>query len=326
MANMQKMGDTLARTRLAAGVPAQRPRAASTRPITPAQRPPRPTEVTGVTGQSETSDDEQAQKQRADVLRAKIAAMLPPHSAHIDDTSAPRRLLCATCGGAGWVRAGEISGDHAWRVELAPCPDASHDRDRFNRARRLSDISDPLLRLAFDGPQGYDASDNAEALAATQAWSTDDGQREYPWLLLYGLMGTGKTHLLAAAFNALVAHGRYPLYALTPSLLDAVRDALDSDRPQDYGARFRAVQQAPILLLDDLGAEKRTAWTDETIFKLLDYRYRQQLPTVVATNLLPDDLEERIASRLQDRHIGRVVLMRGDDRRKSGGKTTAKGT
>lgn len=247
-----------------------------------------------------------------------MAAMLPAQSAHLDDPDdAPKShsLPCATCGGAGWVRAGAISGDNAWRVELAPCPDASHDRERFDRARRLSDISDALLRLDFTD---YDASDNAEAVAAAQAWATDDGQRQWPWLLLWGKMGTGKTHLLAAAFNALVARGRYPLYTLTPSLLDAVRDALDSDRPQDYGARFRAVQQAPILILDDLGAEKRTAWTDETLFKLLDYRYRQQLPTAVATNLLPDDLEERIASRLQDQHIGRTILMRGADRRKAG--------
>lgn len=304
---MQKMGDTLARTRWAAArhLRGSRPN------ITPAQPP---------TEREQEPSAVVADTQRASALREKLAALLPAHSAHLDDSPSSHRLpglLCVTCGGAGWVRAGEISGDNAWRVELAPCPDASHDRERFDRARRLSDISDPLLRLDF---AGYDASDNAEALTAAQAWSTDDGQREQPWLLLYGLMGTGKTHLLAAAFNALVARGRYPLYALTPSLLDHVRDALDSERPQDYGARFRAVQQAPILILDDLGAEKRTAWTDETLFKLLDYRYRQQLPTAVATNLLPDDLEERIASRLQDVHIGRTVLMLGADRRKSGRK------
>lgn len=207
----------------------------------------------------------------------------------------------------------EISGENAWRVVSTPCTGEAHDAERYARARRLSDISDELLALDF---AGYDATDNPEALATAQAWATDDGMLETPWLLLYGLTGTGKTHLLAAALNALMARGRFPLYTLTPALLQHIRDGLDEKQSQEYSLRFRAVQEAPILILDDLGAEMRTEWADETLFKILDYRYRHQAPTAVATNLMPDHLAPRIASRLQDWHLARCVMMAGDDRRK----------
>ena len=100
-----------------------------------------------------------------------------------------------------------------------------------------------------------------------------------PWVLLYGGMGTGKTHLLAAAFNVLLGAGRYPLYTVVPALLDHIREGLDEPDSREYGARFRAVRSASILLLDDLGAERSSEWSDELLFKLLDYRYREGLPT-----------------------------------------------
>ena len=226
------------------------------------------------------------------------------------------QLPCAQCGGIGWVRVAEIDPDDGWRDRLAPCAcqTARLARDRWERARKASDMTDRLLTLDF---AGYDPRDNAEALALARMWAAQDETDAdwLPWLFLYGGYGSGKTHLLAAAYNALMAAGKYPVYTLVPALLDHVRDALDSERPQDYGARFRAVQQAPILMLDDLGAEKRSAWTDETLFKLLDYRYRAELPTAIATNADPDELEPRIASRLQDVALCHVVLMAGADYR-----------
>jgi DNA replication protein DnaC len=133
-------------------------------------------------------------------------------------------------------------------------------------------------------------------------------------VVLWGMTGTGKTHLLAAAFNALLAAGKVPCYCVVPLLLDHVREGYDAG---DYGERFRTVLDAPILLLDDLGAEKRTDWTDEALFKLLDYRYRHELPTAIGSNLPPDDLEERISSRLQDGALSVVVRMRGPDHRRT---------
>jgi DNA replication protein DnaC len=139
--------------------------------------------------------------------------------------------------------------------------------------------------------------------------------------VLWGDPGCGKTHLLAAAFNAMVdadrlgaASGRLPLYVVVPALLDYIREGVQAG---DYSGRFASVALCPVLLLDDLGAEKRSEWSDEALFKLLDHRYRHGLRTAVATNLAPDELEPRISSRLQDRAVSWVYGMRGPDYRQS---------
>lgn len=246
-----------------------------------------------------------------EALQAKVAALLP-HSVTQPMASPP---ACPQCGGAGMIRVAQISEETGWHSRLEPC--GCQAKARWERARRASDITDKLLKLTF---AGYDACDNAPALGAAQAWVDGAGREDadaLPWLVFYGGYGTGKTHLLAAAFNALLASGRYPLYTVVPTLLDYLRNALDSDEKDAYATRLKAVMEAPILILDDLGAEKRTAWTDETLFKLLDYRYRAEAPTAVASNIDLDELEPRISSRLQDGALSTVVLMAGADYRKT---------
>jgi DNA replication protein DnaC len=223
---------------------------------------------------------------------------------------------------------GEAGAQNGWREPTQPCVCLAERtaRGRWERALAASDITPALLALTFDG---YDSSAHpslAKGRDAAQAWASgswamfagDDAA--LPWLFLYGSPGTGKTHLLASAFNQLLATGRYPLYTLVPALLDHVKEGLDAKDKGEYAARFKAVQEAPILILDDLGVEKRTDWSEEALFKLLDYRYRQELPTAVASNALPAGLEARIASRLQDRALSVALLMAGPDYRLQPGR------
>jgi len=214
---------------------------------------------------------------------------------------------CVICHDTGWLR--KLVGPEVWRTELVRCmcQRESDERRRAEKAWAISDLDRLHAGCTFDG---YDGTHDGAASDAAQEWA----RGECVWLMLWGIPGNGKTHLLAAAFNALLAAGKVPCYTVVPLLLDHIRAGYDSG---DYGERFQVVMQAPILLLDDLGAQKRSDWSDEALFKLLDYRYRYELPTAVGSNLPPDELEERIASRLQDGALSVVVRMRGPDHRKS---------
>lgn len=184
---------------------------------------------------------------------------------------------------------------------------------RAERARAASDAAPEREGCSFSA---YDATYNGGALAAAAAWATGyagsgcriPGWR--PWLFLHGGFGSGKTHLLAAAFYTLLDAGYAPIYTVVPLLLDHIRDGINAG---DYSARFYAVRDCPILLLDDLGAESQTPWAQEALFKLVDYRYRLGLPLAVATNLKPDDLEPRVGSRLRDRKLSAPIAMAGPD-------------
>lgn len=229
---------------------------------------------------------------------------------------APTRVdvwTCQACHDTGWLR--KHVGPERWRTELMRC-ECQRDADERRRAEKARAISDLDRLHAGCTFASYDSTHDRTAtgvgptpLLAAEGWVAGRSC----WLMLWGETGNGKTHLLAAAFNALLAAGKIPVYTVVPLLLDHVREGYDTG---DYGERFKTVLHAPILLLDDLGAEKRTDWSDEALFKLLDYRYRHELPTAVGSNVAPDDLEERISSRLQDGALSVVVRMRGPDHRR----------
>jgi DNA replication protein DnaC len=131
-------------------------------------------------------------------------------------------------------------------------------------------------------------------------------------LVLAGDPGTGKTHLASAIVNALLAHGRAPLYWVAPDLLDWLRAGYDDG---DARARFEAARDADVLVLDDLGVEHATAWSDAVLLALVDRRLGDGLATVITTNCAPADLPPRLASRLRDRARCRVVTLAEGDYR-----------
>lgn len=120
------------------------------------------------------------------------------------------------------------------------------------------------------------------------------------WLLLHGGYGCGKTHLAAAIANYRLAHGQVVIFVNTPDLLDHLRSTFSPASEVEYDDLFDQVRHAPLLILDDLGAESATTWAKEKLFQLIDHRYTANLPTVLTTADTPDDLNPRLATRLLD--------------------------
>jgi DNA replication protein DnaC len=103
-----------------------------------------------------------------------------------------------------------------------------------------------------------------------------------------------------------------------PDLLDYLRAAFSPDSPVTFDERFQALREAPLLVLDDLGAHSSTAWAQEKLYQLLNHRYNSQLPTVVTTNLRLEDLELRLRSRLLDTDLVTLQTILAPDYRLSG--------
>ncbi len=125
---------------------------------------------------------------------------------------------------------------------------------------------------------------------------------EHPqgWLLFIGGLGTGKTHLAAAIANERMKRGEPALFIVVPDLLDHLRSTFHPQSEITYDERFEEIRKAPLLILDDLGAESATSWAQEKLYQLINYRYNAKLPTVFTTNVRLDQIEPRIRSRLLD--------------------------
>ena len=129
------------------------------------------------------------------------------------------------------------------------------------------------------------------------------------WLVLEGANGCGKTHLAAAIANRRLALGERPLFLVLPDLLDFLRHAMERDSSVNFYDVFSRVRNAPLLIVDDVGAQTDVAvWVRERFAQLINHRYTACLPTVFTVSLdSVGRLERRMAARLTDPNISTEV-------------------
>ena len=115
-------------------------------------------------------------------------------------------------------------------------------------------------------------------------------KREMKGLYLHGNFGCGKSYLVAALFNDLARDGYKSAIVFWP---DFLRQAFYDD----FKEKYETIKNAPLLLIDDIGAENTTAWNrDEILCPLLQYRMDEKLPTFFTSNLTLEQLEEHLSN------------------------------
>ena len=136
-------------------------------------------------------------------------------------------------------------------------------------------------------------------------------------LLIVGPIGTGKTHQAYGALRALSVSGAVCKWQATTEL-DLFR-RLRPSNGHDAPAEYRTIAGAHVLLLDDLGTEKRTEWTESQLLSIIDHRYAYMLPTLITSNIAPGDFGatfgDRVTSRLAE--MTDIVTLEGPDRRRT---------
>ena len=191
------------------------------------------------------------------------------------------------------------------------CALAESERTRGDRLARYSNIG-PLSRLTFRtliarGRSAVNRDQERYQQCVADARAFADAPEG--WLVLCGASGCGKTHLAAAIVNRLVERGEAALFVVVPDLLDHLRAAYQPDAEVKYDELFERVRSAPLLVLDDLGTQAPTPWAQEKLFQIINHRFNTRLPTVVTTNMLPEQMDERLRTRLTDASLATVYTL-----------------
>jgi DNA replication protein DnaC len=76
-----------------------------------------------------------------------------------------------------------------------------------------------------------------------------------------------------------------------------------------YDEFFEQIRNAPLLILDDLGAQTGTPWAKEKLDQLLSYRFSEQLPTVIVSIVPVEEMEERIRTRLTNSEVCQLHII-----------------
>lgn len=167
------------------------------------------------------------------------------------------------------------------------------------------------------------------AIEFTQNYPSD---HYLPGLYLYGNFGVGKTYLLGAIANELAKKKGIATTMLHfPSFAVEMRNSIKSN---NTSAKLDAVKKAPILMMDDIGADAMSKWVrDDVLGIILEYRMQEELPTFFSSNFSMDELEknhlaidtqgdreplkaQRIMERV--RFLSREMMMTGENLRSKG--------
>ena len=139
-----------------------------------------------------------------------------------------------------------------------------------------------------------------------------------PNLLFTGAPGLGKTFLSASIAQVVADRGFGVAYDTVTGLLSAFereKFSRDTDEQADAASRVRQLLSCDLLILDDLGTEMPTAFTQSALYTLLDGRLRAGKKTVISTNLDQNDVSERYGAALASRLEGEYLWLafRGRD-------------
>jgi DNA replication protein DnaC len=174
--------------------------------------------------------------------------------------------------------------------------------------------------VSFDRPPVSDIARTApEQIRSVRryVYAIDENIDAGRGLWIQGSVGTGKTTLAMLVSKAALDAGRSVAIYSLPRLLNLLRESIDSEGGLlDLLDRLTAVD---LLHIDDLGAENRTDWVLEQLYSIVNARYEAERPIVATTNLMPDELSERLGPRTVSRLVeicGDLIPLDGEDKRR----------
>ncbi len=222
---------------------------------------------------------------------------------------------CPVCKGARVVHPRLASGQPDYsRVVPCRCVKNGQVEGLQSRLKQYSNLGS-LSRFTFENlmTEGRSSSRRSqEIFARAYQASREFAAAPKGWLVMGGPSGSGKTHLAAAIVNDRIRQGQPAFYITTPDLLDRIRASFNPESEVPYDEFFEQVRNAPLLVLDDLGVHSGTPWAKEKLDQLLTSRFNNELPTVIVTNTPPEQMDDRLRTRLTDSRLSRVFILEED--------------
>jgi len=234
--------------------------------------------------------------------------------------------VCPKCHGTGWVLEDTGGGTVARRCDCFAEKHRQALLEGANIPRRYRDCR-------LDNFNVHNES-HKDALKISRKFVKDFPAIDVG-LLYIGPCGVGKTHLAVAVIQELILQKGVPcIFYDFRELIREIQSTFTPDSVMTESEVLTPVFESDVLVLDELGAKRTTAWVEETVFYIINQRYNQKKITLFTTNYPDtedeedsrdsfykkggDSLVDRIGVRLRSRiyEMCKVVDIWGDDYRK----------
>ncbi len=133
----------------------------------------------------------------------------------------------------------------------------------------------------------------------------EDFAKDSPSVLMLGRTGLGKTHLSLAIAKSAIRRGFGVVYGSVQFLVSKLeQERFDKNREGESENTLQMLCDCDLLILDDLGTEFLTSFVVSALNEIINSRMMADKPTIISTNLSPEELEARYTERISSRIIG----------------------
>lgn len=187
-------------------------------------------------------------------------------------------------------------------------------------AREELGVNSPLKRCTFDSFRLDTYPDVADSLTGVNQREHMKNTFEYckdyaenfttdtQGLFMYGKTGLGKTHLSLAIANVVIDKGYDVYYGSVQSIMDKLEAERFGRLPREDSIK-EDILNCDLLIIDDLGTEFSTQYTNAEIYNIINSRMLSSLPTIISTNLDMNQIAEKYTQRVASRIIGNCMAV-----------------
>ena len=185
---------------------------------------------------------------------------------------------CPDCRGTGWVMSGSSR-----NAPQRPCT----CQIVVKRIRRFNQANIPARHAKSTRATFKPSGATAAAFTGVSAWLRDyQPGEENRGLVLYGPVGTGKTHLMVSMLRELaVQRGVQVRFVEFSHLLADLKSAFD--RGGGASKVIDPLVNVDVLAIDELGKGRNTEWEGTVLDELISRRYNAAGTIIATTNYKP---------------------------------------
>ena len=212
--------------------------------------------------------------------------------------------LCPHCGDSGWKG-----------VQMCSCLKKLYAQEQIAELSKLLDLgsqSFETFRMDYYDAKvwpGAHCSPRAQMdmiFSLCESYARFFGRSPIKNLFLHGAPGLGKTFLSACIARAVSEQGRSVVYDTAGNIFAQFEDrkfwrGSDSQEARDETRRYL---NCDLLILDDLGSELTTQFTQTALYELINTRLVAGRHTVISSNLSPAELSQRYSPQIASRISG----------------------
>lgn len=168
-----------------------------------------------------------------------------------------------------------------------------HEREEYYKQKKIAELEE-YKRYGFsnDDYNSYsfkqdDCPNSKESQISRKYVANFDKMKQANLgLLFHGKCDTGKTFYSSCICNALVQQG----YFVIMTSISALSEKMDANFKAERSTILERISQADLLILDDVGTERKTQSALENAFDIVNTRYLSRKPMIISTNLKSQEL------------------------------------